>query len=172
MEARLANSNSDYHHTYPFLSSYHDDAAHVRHANETVLVTDGTQVHNLHKDIFYIPDPTLAFVGIPSFVSSFTFFEYQAIAVTAVFSGKAFLPSDSEMRKEYQEDCKKKEPGRRFQSHFSLDIPLEVYYVKDLVEWLNDDAKVTGGQQIEGHSELWHAAYTRHIDNLRDLFMT
>jgi cation diffusion facilitator CzcD-associated flavoprotein CzcO len=160
-----------YHHTYPFLSSYHDDSADVKDANETVLVTDGTQVHNLHKDIFYIPDPTLSFVGLPTFVSSFTLFEFQAIAVTAVLSGKAFLPSDSEMRKEYQEECKKRRPGRAFHSLFNLNVPLEVNYVKDLVEWLNDDAKVTGGKQIEGHSEMWLTTYTQHIERLRDLFL-
>lgn len=44
-----------YHHTYPFLPLYHDDSADVKDANETVLVTDGTQVHSLYRDIFYMP---------------------------------------------------------------------------------------------------------------------
>jgi hypothetical protein len=63
-----------YHITLPFLQEYHDDETSPADANETVLVTDGTQVHNLHKDIFYIPDPTLVFVGVPYYTATFTLF--------------------------------------------------------------------------------------------------
>ncbi|RDW79364.1 hypothetical protein BP6252_04002 [Coleophoma cylindrospora] len=164
-------SCTGYHHTYPFLSSWHDDSADVKDANETVLVTDGTQVHNLYKEVFYIPDPTLAFVGIPTFVASFTFFEYQAMAVAAVFCKKALLPSETEMRKQYEQECRNKRPGRAFHSMFSLDIPLEVNYVQDLIDWLNADAEVTGGKQVEGHSEQWHAANKRNMERLRAIFL-
>lgn len=53
-----------YHFSLPFLRDLHNDSAKPEDADEKVLVTDGTQVHNLHKDIFYIPDPTLSFVGM------------------------------------------------------------------------------------------------------------
>ena len=91
-----------YHFTLPFLPELHDDSAMATQANDTVLVTDGTQVHNIHKDIFYIPDPTLAFVGVPFHIATFTFSEYQAIAVAAAFSGRAWVPSKEAMQAEYR----------------------------------------------------------------------
>lgn len=65
-----------YHITLPFLKQFHEDETAPSKASDTVLVTDGTQVHNLHKDIFYIPDPTLAFVGVPYYTATFTLFEF------------------------------------------------------------------------------------------------
>lgn len=159
-----------YHFSYPFLSAYHNDYMDVTAADESVLVTDGTQIHNLHRDIFYIADPTLAFVGIPTFTASFTFFEFQAIAVTAVLSGKAWLPSESEMREQYQERTKTRAPGRAFHSMLNFQVNLEAAYVKSLVDWLNDHAKETRGEHLEGHSALWLAAYDRQMEDLTAMF--
>jgi ACS family pantothenate transporter-like MFS transporter len=52
-----------YHITLPFLRDYHSDNTPATETNGRMLVTDGTQLHNLHKDIFYIPDPSLLFIG-------------------------------------------------------------------------------------------------------------
>ena len=54
-----------YHVSFPFMRQFHADGVAAAEADETCLVTNGQQTHNLHKDIFYIPDPTLAFVGVP-----------------------------------------------------------------------------------------------------------
>ncbi|RAK99928.1 putative FAD dependent oxidoreductase [Aspergillus ibericus CBS 121593] len=142
-----------YHITLPFLSEYHDDATPAEKANETILVTDGTQVHNLHKDIFYIPDPTLAFVGVPYYTATFTLFEFQAIVVANVFAGIADLPFRSEMRDEYTRKIKEKGSGKRF--HSLKDV--EEFYVLDLLEWINADREKHGLPAIEGHSDSWHA---------------
>lgn len=82
-----------YHLTLPFLPQLHSDDTPVNKASDTVLATDGSQFHNLHKDIFYIPDPTLIFIGVPFFTATFTLFEFQAMAAAKVLSGKAILPS-------------------------------------------------------------------------------
>ncbi|TAQ91422.1 hypothetical protein B7494_g135 [Chlorociboria aeruginascens] len=140
-----------YHITYPFLRQYHNDSTAVQDADETVLVTEGIQVHNLHRDIFYIPDPTLAFIGAPYYIATFSFFEYQAILVAAVFSGRAWLPSKAEMQKEYRDKVAKKGYGRTF--HSLKDEEIE--YVKDLVGWVNSHARVTEGPVYEPHSEAW-----------------
>ncbi|CAD6445792.1 6fdc982d-a0c6-4e74-9eea-af9f47ff6dff [Sclerotinia trifoliorum] len=140
-----------YHISYPFLRRYHDDLTSPAEANETVLVTDGTQVHNLHKDIFYIPDPTLAFVGTAYYVSTFSLFEFQAIAVAAVFSGRANLPREEEMREEYRLKVIEKGFGRAFHALNGR----EPEYVRELVDWINIDAAASGGQKVEGHSEAW-----------------
>ena len=137
--------------TLPFLLNLHDDSITPEYANDTVLITDGTQMHNLHKDIFYIPDPTLAFVGIPFYTATFSFFEFQAIAVAAVFSGRAWVPSEQEMRTEYAERVKRKGSGRAL--HNLKGVSAE--YVDELVEWLNAQAEGTGAEKVEGYSKEW-----------------
>jgi hypothetical protein len=139
--------------TVPFLPELNADSVPIEEANDTVLVTDGTQYHNLHKDIFYIPDSTLAFVGVPAYSATFTFFEFQAIAVDAVFSGRAKLPSEHELRAEYREKVQKKGYGRAF--HSVRDE--EVQYVKNLVDWVNGNAELNGWKKVEAHSDKWIA---------------
>jgi hypothetical protein len=90
-----------YHCTFPFLFQYHRDSVPASEADDTALVIDDTQMHNLHKDIFYIPDPTLAFIGVPYYTATFSLFEFQAITVAAVFSGKAHILKEADMRAEY-----------------------------------------------------------------------
>jgi hypothetical protein len=140
-----------YHFSLPFLRDLHDDSATSEQAIDTVLVTDGTQIHNLHKDIFYIPDPTLAFVGIPFYTATFTFFEFQAIAVAAVFSGRACVPSKEEMQAEYKERVKQKGAGRGIHDLKGTSV----LYVDELAGWLNNQAEVTGAEKVEGYSKEW-----------------
>ncbi|KAL3421143.1 putative flavin dependent monooxygenase [Phlyctema vagabunda] len=154
-----------YHITYPFLRDLHDDLATSDTTDETVLVTDGTQVHNLHKDIFYIPDPTLAFVGVPYYVATFTLFEFQAIAIAAVISGRAQLPPTEELRTEYRKKLQEKGSGRPF--HSLKDE--EVEYVDSLVEWLNRDAAKSGGSRVEGHSAAWHAENEFKMEKIKQI---
>ena len=70
-----------YHVSYPFLQHLHADGCPAAEADEFVIATDGQQTHNLHKDIFYIPDPTLAFIGVPYHVATFSLFDFQAVAL-------------------------------------------------------------------------------------------
>ena len=152
-----------YHMTLPFLPSLHNDSLAPEQADETILVTDGTQFHNLHKDIFYIPDPTLAFVGVPFFTATFTLFEMQAILVSKIFSGQAWVPSEAEMRKEYNEKVEKKGYGRSFHSLMGAEIP----YVAGLVEWVNSQIPITGGEKMEGHTEAFLQGYKTMLDKFK-----
>ncbi len=144
-----------YHCTYPFLSSYHRDSITPPQADETALVTDGTQMHNLHKDIFYIPDPTLAFVGVPYHIATFSLFEFQAITVAAVFSEKVPLPKEDEARAEYRRKVEEKGFGRNFHSLRGKDVE----YANDLLAWINPSIVAAGEAPVEGHSEEWKAEY-------------
>lgn len=140
--------------SYPFLpslptppspSSLVHDPNNILH----LLVTDGAMTHNLHKDIFYIPDSTLSFIGVPFHCATFSLFEFQAIALAAVYAGRARLPSADAMRAEYNERLERKGPGRGFHSLMME----EVDYVRDLVEWINtDDPR---GEVVEGHTVNW-----------------
>jgi ACS family pantothenate transporter-like MFS transporter len=138
-----------YIHTLPFLSSYHRDTLPPSVADDTCLVTDGTQFHNLHKDIFYIPDPTLAFIGVPYYTATFSLFEFQAIALAKVWSGKAEMPGEKEMREEYKEKVGRLGTGRTFHSLLGK----EEEYVGELLEWVNKG--IPEGERVTGHSEVW-----------------
>ncbi len=148
----------------PFLPHLHDDTVSPKDANDTIVVSDGTQYHNLHKDIFYIPDPTLAFVGVPAYSATFTLFEYQAIAVDAVFAGRAQLPPTEELRAEYAAKVEKKGYGRGFHSIRNE----EVEYVLGLTAWLNADAERNGAKKIEPHSDEWIAERKRAFAKFQD----
>lgn len=143
-----------YHFNLPFLRRFHEDETNPAEASDTVLVTDGTQVHNLHKDIFYIPDPTLAFVGIPFYTATFTLFEFQAIALTQVYAGIARLPSGSNMREEYRAKIEQKGLGRNFHSLRGE----EERYVQELLDWVNFFRGKVGLSLIPGYTETWREA--------------
>jgi len=153
-----------YHFSYPFFSSstYHRDDVRREEADDSVLVTDGTMTHNLHQDIFYIPDPTLAFVGVPFRIATFSLFEFQAIAVAAVFTGHAALPSAEVMRDEYKARLKEKGLGKPFHSLMGVDVQ----YVADLMTWVNrgrDESDI----KTKGYSDEWIAVQTGYIARMK-----
>lgn len=157
-----------YHITYPFLKQYHEDDTPVGKAGETVLVTNGTQNHNLHRDIFYIPDPSLMFVGVSYHTATFTLFEFQAIAIAAVVSGRTKLPTEQDMRREYQKRLKEKGPGRVFHSLRGY----ESQYVDELLSWINRDLERLGEPLVEGHTEDWKAMKEAHLEKLKLRYAT
>ncbi|TIA40929.1 dimethylaniline monooxygenase [Aureobasidium pullulans] len=153
-----------YHMSYPFLPHLHDDNATPEHANEEILVTTGQITHNLHKDIFYIPDPSLAFIGVPYHVATFSLFEFQAMCVAAIFSGSSSLPEQQEMRKEYTERIAKKGAGRAF--HSLKDDEGEIAYVREMVGIVNQGKRE--GEKVEGHSKEWFEAYGRRLVRMKE----
>lgn len=160
-----------YHSSLPFLRPFHADALTSAEADSRILITDGLQTHNLHKDIFYIPDPTLAFIGIPFHTATFSFFEFQAVALAAVLSGKVPLPSEESMREEYLERLQRKGAGRPF--HSMRGEGQEIGYVKELVAWVNGklSADEVGEEELmQGHSKKWFDSYTRRLVRIEALF--
>lgn len=150
----------------PFLRRLHEDDTVPSEASETVLVTNGEQLHNLHKDIFYIPDTTLLFVGVPYFTATFTLFEFQALVVAQVLSGRADLPDEETMRKEYKERVIQKGFGKPFHSLRGV----EVEYVNELLSWVNTQGEARGAKRIEGHTELWHQAKEEFNERMKKIF--
>jgi hypothetical protein len=155
-----------YHLTLPFLPQMHSDGTPANKANDTVLATDGSMFHNLHKDIFYIPDPTLIFIGVPFFTATFTLFEFQAMAAAKVLSGQAKLPSTRDMRAEYDDRVKSKGYGKAF--HSLRDR--EVEYVDELMAWVNRDLERAGRKTLSRHTQQWHAAREQHLQRIKALF--
>lgn len=158
--------------SYPFLPHLHSDTAPITEPGEYLVVTsDGNMVHNLHKDIFYIPDPTLAFVGVPYHVVTFSLFDFQAQAVARVFAGRAKLPSQELMRHEYDRRVLEKGLGRGF--HSLHQEGKELAYVRELVEWVNEGDVHGEGRNdcnMKGHTEEWLAGYYEMKAKTRGLF--
>lgn len=161
-----------YHSSLPFLRPLHADTLTSPQADSRILITDGLQTHNLHKDIFYIPDPTLAFVGIPFHTATFSFFEFQAVALAEVLRGRVPLPSEEDMRTEYLERLQRKGAGRPF--HSMRGDGQEIGYVKELMEWVNGKLATDGepeeGVLMQGHSKKWHESYARRLLRLEAFF--
>lgn len=155
-----------YHLTLPFLPQHHSDATPAHAASDTVLVTDGTMFHNLHQDIFYIPDATLAFVGVPFFTATFTLFEFQAMAVAKVFAQRARLPAERAMRAEYAARVRARGLGKAF--HSLRDREEE--YVEGLLGWVNRELVGRGEGALSGHSGEWRAAREEQVQRIRALF--
>lgn len=132
-----------------------------------MLVTNGQHTHNLHKDIWYINDPSLTFIGVPYHVATWSLFEFQAVAVAATFAGKVTLPSRAEMRAEYSDRLARKGAGRTFHS---LRAPGdEIAYVTDLMRMVNS-GRAEGEERAVGHSPQWLEAYGRRGKRLEALF--
>lgn len=153
-----------YQMVLPFLPQYNDNSSSF--ADDSAIVTDGTQIHNLHHDIFYIPDPTLAFVGIPFYTATFTLFEFQAIAVAALFTKTAKLPSEKVMRSIYQDRVATKGTGRSFHSLKGE----EEAYVRTIMEWVNADRASQGLSPIEGHTNSWLEEKKVQVERLSLIF--
>lgn len=133
-------------------------------SDDRVLVKSGSQVYNLHKDIFYIPNPTLSFVGVPFHIATFSFFEFQALAVARSYARRAKLPSTEAMRQEWQDRLQKKGDGREFHA---LGAELEQEYIQDIVTWLNKDSAIHGGEPVKGHESWWFDVKKNALQELR-----
>jgi hypothetical protein len=144
----------------------HSDETLPQESGKSTLVTDGNQLHNLHKDIFYIEDPSLSFVGVPYFTATFTLFEFQAMVVAKVFSGQVKLPSKEVMRLEYERRVAAKGYGKGF--HSLKDK--EVEYVNELLEWVNGELLQVGLQELQGHTPQWHGAKDEHVARMKAMF--
>lgn len=152
---------------YHFLKHLHADAKNNNNNNnnDQILVKqDGSQLFNLHKDIFYIPNPTLSFVGVPFHIATFSFFEFQAYAVARVYSRSAFLPTVDAMRAEWADRLKQKGEGREFHA---LGAELEQAYIQDIVSWVNTDGARLGKPTLEGHSPVWFEVKDKAFAALR-----
>ncbi|KAG2204111.1 hypothetical protein INT47_011594 [Mucor saturninus] len=154
---------------FHFLEGLHSDN-HINNKrgsnvnDDHVLVKDGSQVFNLHKDLFYIPNPTLSFVGIPFHIATFSLFEFQSYAVSRVYSGAAKLPTEQDMRDEWHRRELEKGSGREFHA---LGSEFELAYINDIVKWINRDGIPLGKKKIEGHNQDWIDIRDKSLSELK-----
>ncbi|KAI1162323.1 hypothetical protein F5B18DRAFT_624813 [Nemania serpens] len=142
--------------SYPFLEHLEQPSVAWEEADEGVVITaDGYTTHNLHKDVFYIPDPTLVFVGVSQFVSTFSLFDFQAKMMAKVLAGHVRLPAESVMKAEHRERKARFQPGDRFHSLFLM----EQAYIAEALTWVNADLAKLGLPLMEGMDNDWRRAY-------------
>ena len=137
-----------YRFSLPFLPSYRGETVNLE-----TIITNGVQLHNLHKDTFFIEDPTLAFVGVPFEIATFAVFDIQAVAIAAAFSGKALMPGKQKMREEYEQ--KKQECGAGMRFHL-LGFERKLRYIQDALDWVNgssDQSKIVGYEETSRYLE-------------------
>jgi cation diffusion facilitator CzcD-associated flavoprotein CzcO len=143
--------------SYPFLGALQDPTVPTEQADDYIVVSkDGLTTHNLHKDIFYIPDPTLLFVGVPYYTSTFSLFDFQAEVVSRFLAGKAALPKQEALRREY--DDRKAglvEGSKTFHSLMRKEVP----YMDSILQWINAEAHRLGFEPMQGVDERWLDRY-------------
>lgn len=124
-----------YLYSMPFLDSSSVLAGSSERERD-IISPDGEHVRDLHMDMFYIPDPTLCFVGIPRNITTFQLFDLQAQAIAAVLAGKATLPSEPAMRTDF---ARRTGPGKELHS---LGFAKETAYISCVAALVNTQTMV------------------------------
>lgn len=122
-----------YFYSFPFLSQL-----------QPKLILTGDRVEHLYKHLFYIYDPTLAFIGLPSKIIPFRTFEGQAAVIARVWSDRLELPPVQEMKKWEEGVIAKQGSGKAFHE---LKFPEDFDYLNEMVEW-SKQAKEPGRGKI------------------------
>ncbi|KAI1171354.1 hypothetical protein F4777DRAFT_565738 [Nemania sp. FL0916] len=142
--------------SYPFLEGLEQPSVAWEDADERMLITaDGYTTHNLHKDVFYIPDHTLAFIGVSQLVSTFSLFDFQAKVMAKVFAGRVRLPPEPTMKMEQKERKTRYRPGDRFHAL----LLGEKAYIAEVLTWVNANLTKLGLAPMEGMDAEWLKAY-------------
>ncbi|KAM0329989.1 hypothetical protein ACHAQA_004158 [Verticillium albo-atrum] len=153
--------------TYPFLGPVLEQPKTLFENADDVVVTtaEGRNVHNLHEDIFYIPDPTLAFIGVSHFASTFSLYDFQAQVLAVVFAGRVRLPSKALMKEEQRRRKSQVLPGTLLNSIFLLYD----FVIRRLLDWVNEDLAAGGFEPLLGPDRPWWDAFREEREGSRPL---
>lgn len=132
-----------YLYTYPFLSP---DLQISLQLSDTT----GARVPNVYKQLFCIAEPTLAFAALPWNIVPFPVAEAQSAVVARVWSGRADIPSRTEMEAWEAERVQEMGDGK---GYHNLAPPADVEYINSLWEWASsaDEAVMNGEGRSEKH---------------------
>lgn len=151
--------------TFPFLGPVLEQPhMALQDADETVIVTtDARTVHNLHEDIFYIPDSTLGFIGVTQFASTFSLYDLQAQILAAVWAGRVRLPPQAAMKDVQRRRKNMLLPGTLLNSIFLLDH----FVIRRLLHWVNKDLADGGFDTLSGPDDEWWLAFRAESQGAR-----
>lgn len=111
-----------YLYSFPFLSSLSPPA----------VAADGSRPNNIFQHIFYYPQPTLTFIGLPLRIVPFPLSEAQAAVIARVYSGRLPLPSLESMKAWEDDWIATHGSGKSFNV---LGYPADANYINDLHDW-------------------------------------
>ncbi|KAF8553187.1 FAD/NAD(P)-binding domain-containing protein [Imleria badia] len=142
-----------FRYSFPYLPQYYDGATYVPHEGSARTVSpflplDGSHLRDLYLDLFYIQDPTLAFIGMPEGTQSFVFSEYSTLALAKVWSNTAKLPNSQTMRALHDETVEERGGYGKYVMFWGPQRTSAM--IAYLVGWLNQAAVKYGGKQIDG----------------------
>lgn len=147
-----------YKYSLPFLEKFSNAAEFP------LIDSEGRQVHNLYKDIFYIGDPTLAFVGLNTHVVPMPIAEAQSSVIGRVWSGNLKLPSKAEMMaSSHSVDNGSSE------AHIK-GFPEDVNYMHDLIDWAGSAGQ--GGFRAQKWDIEKIQAREYLPESLKDMFLS
>lgn len=99
-----------YYYHFPFLksltlstntpctsTSFHRPDSVISWQGSSIADVGSRIVPELYRQLFYIPNPTLAFIGLPYAIFPFFFFHIQMLLVSRVFLSQIQLPSTTDM---------------------------------------------------------------------------
>ena len=96
------------------------------------LISTGDRVQGLYKHIWYIPDPTLVFVGIPYKIIPFRTVQGQAAAIARVWAHRLDLPSEIEMCRWEESRIAECGTGKKFHT---FQVPEDFKYHNEMMQW-------------------------------------
>ncbi|EIW77431.1 FAD/NAD(P)-binding domain-containing protein [Coniophora puteana RWD-64-598 SS2] len=142
-----------YRYSYPFLPQYYNESVYVPREGASdkavpFIALSGEYLRDLHLDLFYIRDPTLAFLSITFRMQTFTYCGYQSLALAKVWTGTAKLPDTDTMWEMY--DDLVKERGGIGKTLPYLGPGQHEGMRRRYIGWLNEAANKYGGKQIDG----------------------
>ena len=133
-----------YRYSYPFLSSL-----------QPPLIDDGLRTQHVYQHMFYINQPTLAFVAVPQKIVPFPLSESQAAIIARVWSGRLKLPCIELMNK-CEEGVLSEQGSKDFHR---LGFPKDADYINGLHEWsLKADQSSKKTEKLPpkwGEKECW-----------------
>lgn len=142
-------------------------------ADETVVVTaDGRMLHNLHEDIFYIPAPSLAFVGVTHFASEFSIQDLKAQVLAAVWAGRVRLPAPAAMRAEQARRKRYLRGPGPFSRALNAVYLLDDFVIRRLLDWANRQLVEGGFDPIPGPDAEWWTAFRAESEMARSVMRT
>ncbi|EGV64789.1 FAD/NAD(P)-binding domain-containing protein [Yamadazyma tenuis ATCC 10573] len=114
-------------------------------------------IQDLYRQMFYVQDPSLTFVGLGKDVSPFPFAEAQSSIIARYYSGRLKLPTSDEMKSVADEELKTK--GDRLHG---LKFPKEGEYINGLFQLLEDRDLLDG---VERKKKVPEVKLKRVINN-------
>ncbi|KAI9573778.1 hypothetical protein HD554DRAFT_2166551 [Boletus coccyginus] len=153
--------------SFPFLPQYYDGATYEPHVGSAKTVSpflplDGSHIRDLYLDLFYLQDPTLAFIGFTLGMVPFQFPDYTTLALARVWTNTAKLPSSRTMQALYEKTLE--ERGGYGKYCMFLGPERFAASLAYFIGWLNEAAVKYGGKQVDGLpkyeiSRYWTIAY-------------